>query len=381
MRWAKRALIGVAVLVLVAIVAAFSYLKVQSERPVVLPAPTGPDRVGRTVYDWEDQSRMDPCAPNGSTPRELSVWVWYPADPRSDARTATYWPTNWERALGESGVINDLSHTRPALVRTHAVEDASVSNSQRQYPVLVFAPGQGLAAADYTTIAEHLASNGYVVVGINPTYSVDVVLSSGRVVRSAAKAEDANFGQLASVWGDDMRFAARQMSDMSRASTGRFSGRLEGGRIGFFGHSLGGAAAAQACRHDDRCSGAVDLDGRLAGDVVKTGLGKPFLFLGSDGTLKDETVKTQVRSVLRGVPAGQGHVLTVSGAQHHNFTDHGVVFDLLSNISLGTIDGARALNLTSRYVQAFFSTYQLGRSDQLMAGPSNAFPEVHAEQV
>ena len=247
--------------------------------------------------------------------------------------------------------------------------------------MLVFTPGQGLAAADYTTIAEDLASNGYVVAGINPTYSVDVVLSSGRVVRSAAKAENANYGQLASVWADDMRFVASQMDGISTAASGRFSGRLESARIGFFGHSLGGGAAAQACRRDDRCPGAVDLDGRLGGDVLQTGLGKPFLFLGSDGSLKDDTVKAQVRSVLRGVPAGQGHVLTVAGAAHHNFTDHGVYFDLVSSISLGSIDGVRALHLSSRYLQAFFSSYQLGRADQLMAGPSKAFPEVHAEPV
>jgi len=380
-RWAKRALIGVAVLLLVALVAAFSYLKVQSDRSAVLPAPTGPDRVGRTVYDWVDQSRIDPFAPNGSTPRELSVWVWYPASPAPGAPTASYWPADWQRALGEGGGIKDLLHTRTALIHPHAVDGASISDSQRRYPLLVFAPGQGLSAAEYTTIAEDLASNGYVVAGINPTYSIDVVLSSGRVVRSAAKAENANYGQLASVWGDDMRFVARQMDGMSTASTGRFSGRLESARIGFFGHSLGGAAAVQACRHDDRCPGAVDLDGRLGGDVLQTGLGKPFLFLSSAGSLTDGAVKSQVRSVLRGVPAGQGHVLTVAGAAHHNFTDHGVYFDLVSSISLGSIDGARALHLSSRYLQAFFSSYQLGRPDQLMAGPSSAFPEVRAEPV
>ena len=115
--------------------------------------------------------------------------------------------------------------------------------------------------------------------------------------------------------------------------------------------------------------------------MLQTGLGKPFLFLGSDGTLKDDTVKAQVRNVLRGVPAGQGHVLTVAGAAHHNFTDHGVYFDLVSSISLGSIDGTRALRLSSRYLRAFFSSYLLGRPDQLMAGRSSAFPEVHAEPV
>ena len=381
MRWAKRALIGAVVLFLVILMAAFSYLKVQSDRSAVLPGPTGPDRVGRSVYVWADQSRMDPFAPNGSTPRELSVWVWYPASPAPGAPTASYWPAEWQRALGEGGGINDLLHTRPALIHPHAVEEASISDSQGRYPLLVFAPGQGLSVADYTTIAEDLASNGYVVAGVNPTYSVDVVLSSGQVVRSASKAENANYGQLASVWGDDMRFAAHQMDSLSAASTGRFSGRLESAGIGFFGHSLGGAAAVQACRHEDRCSGAADLDGRLGGDVLQTGLGKPFLFLGSQSSLSatDGALKTQVRSALRGVPPGQGHVLTVAGAEHYNFTDQGVYFDLVNSAFLGSIDGARALRISSRYLEAFFSSYELGHPDQLLAGPSSAFPEVRAE--
>jgi dienelactone hydrolase len=381
-RWANRLLIGVAALSLIVFVAAFGYLKVHSDRSVVLPAPTGPDRVGRTVYDWVDELRMDPFAPNGSTPRELSVWVWYPAEPPSGARSASYWPADWQRALGEAGVVSDLLTTSPSLIHPHAVDDAPVSSSQRKYPVLVLAPGQGLAAADYTTIAEDLASNGYVVAGINPTYSVDVVLSSGRVVRAASKAENASFGQLVSVWADDMRFVVRQMDRIAIASTDRFSGRLASGRIGFFGHSLGGAAAVQACRDEDRCSGAADLDGRLGGEVLQTGLGKPFLFLGSQGRLTTTTgvPKSQVQRVLRGVPPGQSHVLTVAGAEHY-FTDRGVYFDLLSQISLGSIDGARALRLGSRYLQAFFSSYVLGQADQLLTGPSATYPEVQAVPV
>jgi dienelactone hydrolase len=382
MRWVKRVLIGAAVLLLVVLVATFGYLKVQSDRSVVLPPPTGPDRVGRTVYDWVDQSRMDPFAPTGSTPRELSVWVWYPADPAPGARTASYWPPDWQRALGGAGGVNDLVHTRPALVHPHAVDDPPVSTSQPRYPVLVLAPGQGLPAADYTTIAEDLASHGYVVAGINPTYSIDVVLSSDRVVRSVAKAENADYGQLVSVWADDMRFVARQLDGIATASTGRFSGHLETARVGFFGHSLGGGAAVEACRRDDRCPGAADMDGLLGGDVLKTGLGKPFLYLGSEGGLSVTAgAKAQVRSVLQGVPVGQGHVLTVAGTGHHNFTDHGVYFDLAASISLGSLDGARALRVSSAYLRAFFSSYLLGRADQLMAGPSAAYPEVHTEPV
>jgi hypothetical protein len=115
--------------------------------------------------------------------------------------------------------------------------------------------------------------------------------------------------------------------------------------------------------------------------VLQTGLGKPFLFLGSQSSLRDGTVKAQVRSALRGVPVGQGHVLTVAGTEHYNFTDQGIYFDLVGSAFVGSIEGARALHLSSRYLRAFFSTYQLGRADQLLAGPSPTYPEVRAEPV
>src|SRR5690348_16307515 len=40
----------------------------------VLPTPTGPQSVGRVSFHWVDAKRRDP---NG--PRELLVYVWYPA--------------------------------------------------------------------------------------------------------------------------------------------------------------------------------------------------------------------------------------------------------------------------------------------------------------
>jgi hypothetical protein len=81
------------------------------------------------------------------------------------------------------------------------------------------------------------------------------------------------------------------------------------------------------------------------------------------------------------MPAGQGHVLTVAGTGHFNFTDRGVYFDLVDSLFLGSIDGARALRVTSTYVRAFFTSYLLGRADLLMTGPSATYLEVHAYSV
>jgi hypothetical protein len=162
---------------------------------------------------WTPSRLIDP------RPSSCQSWVWYPAGTASGMLVAPYWPSAWQRALGGAGGFSDLLHTRPTPIQAHALDHPQVSTNKRQYPVLVLAPGQSLMGADYTTIAEDLASHGYVVAGINPTYSIDVVLSSDRVIRSGANARDADYGQVARVWGDDMRFVvARWASSTQRPS-------------------------------------------------------------------------------------------------------------------------------------------------------------------
>ena len=54
--------------------------------------------------------------------------------------------------------------------------------------------------------------------------------------------------------------------------------------VGVFGHSFGGAAAAEICHLDDRFKAGIDLDGDPYGDVIKTGLNQPFMFILSEPT-------------------------------------------------------------------------------------------------
>lgn len=379
------ALLGLGGLGVVGVLGTLGYASAQSGQPVTLPAPTGPYRVGRALYDWTDHSRIDPFAPGGHTPRELSVWVWYPASPSPGATPAPYLPLAWQQAAvgqgsGLTAALNGIGHTPPRLIHAQAVADVPLSGIGQPFPVLIFAPGLGLAAYDYTTIAQDLASHGYVVVGVNPTYSTDVVLSGDRVVRHIPQAEDhANFSQLAQIWADDLRFVAGQMLALDPVPGNRFQGQLDTGHIGYFGHSLGGAAAALACSRDSRCSGAIDIDGALPDSVLQPGITEPFLFLGSGNSIPaGGTMGGQLTEELRRVPRGEGYVLTVTGARHDNFTDRGVYFNLLFPRLgvVGSINGARALAITTAYVRAFFGQYLEGVTPPLLVGPSSRFPEV-----
>lgn len=152
---------------LVAVVAAsvFAYGEAESSRVTSLPAPTGPYAVGRSSYHWIDRSREETFTKKKGDKRELMAFVWYPANkPGPHATTAAYLPGKWgDERQKEAGNFS-FATQRLGAVRTHSFKDAPVAEKTGRYPVLVMEPGLGPLPTDYTTLAENLASHGYVVV-------------------------------------------------------------------------------------------------------------------------------------------------------------------------------------------------------------------------
>src|SRR5207249_4221357 len=176
-RW-SRVVLRLALALVVALGGYVGYVAIRAAQPVTLPAPTGPYAVGRTVVDWTDSSRTDPLAPQPGTPRDLSVWLWYPGAPGPGAPQAPYAPDAWE-GLHFGGPFA-LAETDFADVHGHSFADVPVADGR--FPVVVLEPGMGLAAPQFTTIAESLASHGYVVAGVTPTYSANLTVLDGRAV-------------------------------------------------------------------------------------------------------------------------------------------------------------------------------------------------------
>ena len=119
-----------------------------------------------------------------------------------------------------------------------------------------------------------------------------------------------------------MAFAIDQLARMDQDPGGRFAGRLDLESIGVFGHSLGGATAAQFCHDDPRCKAGADLDGALYGNgkVIQEGLRQPFLFILSDHGEASDPVGRQIlgniQQAFRHCPPGQGFLMTIHGANH-----------------------------------------------------------------
>ncbi len=368
-------------------------------RPVTLPTPAGPYAVGRVEYDWVDPARAETFGPGRDGHRELDVWVWYPAQPASSSAApaaAAYLPAAWRAAREQTQqpyVLAQLLLQDPSVVQPHAVLAAPLATAQAAYPVLVFQPGLGPVLPDYTTLAEDLASRGYVVAGSTPTYSSAVVVfPDGRVAYGTDAATVSDLAtpaeaprildKLVEVWAADDSFVLSQTAALDQSDPdGRFTGHLDLNNVGFLGHSFGGAAAAETCHLDARCKAGLNLDGTPAGDVVQAGLEKPFMTLWSEPPSPSDANWRQSTQDMRRMESrlgGDGYQLMIRGSRHFNFTDNSVFYAPFLKLrgGLGSIDGRRFLSIATIYEAAFFDHYLKGQPEPLLAAPSAQYPEV-----
>ncbi|EOD64005.1 hypothetical protein H480_34075 [Amycolatopsis vancoresmycina DSM 44592] len=363
------------------------YAAVRAARPVTLPAPAGPYPVGRTIAEWTDHTRADPLAPHPGTPRRLSVWMWYPATVSAGSNPAPYTPGLW------AGLHLDApmgwGETSFDEVRTHSTADAPAAAGR--FPVIVLEPGLGFSAPQYTAFAESLASRGYLVLGVTPTYSANLSVLDGTTVTAseagnppAFEAADLHQGaaqaagdRLVDFWAADARFAAAQAKPLADPAV-----------TVYIGHSFGGAAALEACRSDPHCAGAADLDGTQYGTVVHTGLTKPALLIGSENSCitgmcvpSAPADQADLRTARTMLAASTGPVwrYRIRGAEHFDFSDYNAYYlaaPIRSALALGDIAGSEAL--VDAYLGAFADHVTRGRPAPVLTGPS-PYPEVEVQ--
>ena len=363
--------VGMGVLIALAIFTAFS--AVMRARTVTLPAVTGSAAVGRTEIMLSDTQRTDPFASDGRS-RELAVWIWYPATAGSSDEAAPYLPSSWAPLVNNLGPFSqDLS-----TVVTNSRENADLEGRP---PVVMLLPGLGQPVASYTALAEDLASHGYAVVGINPTESVDVVFPDGHLVPATALGAIAepnidawyeSAGRVTDVWVSDAQFVATSL-----AAGVPDLGELDWQHVAYVGHSIGGAAAFEACRQDQSCSAAVDLDGTLWTDVRQSGLAAPGLVLhGASAQGCGEFCDRAAADFETVAAAGNTQQFVVAGTEHLSFSDLGLMWGPVTSSLLGDIDAERMVALMRDTVRSFLDVHVRGAAADTFSVATAAYSEL-----
>ncbi len=391
----KTGLLSALALVLCGVVF-LSYLAVARNVPLQLPSPTGPYPVGRVEYDWVDASRPDLLVDLGSAPRELVVWIWYPAA-RNGTTTAPYLPPAWVDTRDRDQSFGVLVESNFNQIRTYSFENVPLVVTPKNFPVLIMEPGMGPMVTDYTVFAENLASHGYIVAGIQPTGTSNwTVFPDGRVALRSAKGtipdrdtpEEASMdaSRILAVWVGDVTFVIDQLAKIDADRTSPFQNRLDLENIGILGHSFGGATALAFCQKDARCKAGANMDGNPWGDSIQAPVPKPFMIFTEDYSKRCDANCTLVRQVYLHTRPGAAYFLSLSGARHFNFSDLPyrqipILRPLFRFVGLdGAITPDRGLAVTNAYLVAFFDAYLKGSTEALLQGPSPAYPEVTFEK-
>lgn len=379
---------------------------------VTLPALTGPFAVGRVIYDWADSAHSDPLAPVPGTKRELLVWIWYPAEGGQLGRVMDDYVPASLRAPAPP-IDPKLSFIQRLLVRffrlltrdssnvrSHSASNADVSRQKPSYPVVIVRGGASSGVLNYTALAEDLASHGYVVVGFDAPYRTGrVVFPDGRVIEETPEnnpelcalrvgsARDLCINRLLAAWTADIEFALDRLEQLNASGpSGRFAGRLDMTHVGVFGHSFGGAQAAQFCNDNPRCKAGIDIDGAPSGSVLQAKIRQPFMFLLSDHSHESDPQSRQImaniQSIYDGLPVDSRLRLTIRGASHFAFSDDGALFKshvvhVVARI-LGKlrIDPRRQLVVTAYCVHSFFDTYLKSASSSRPKLSFSLYPEI-----
>jgi dienelactone hydrolase len=345
------------------------------------PEPTGRFAVGTHVAQWTDPRRPETFTADPHDRRTVVVQLWYPArkSPPGAERAQYLGRTEHEartvsdalaRQVGLPGFLVD----GVPRARTHAVFDAPVAGGGGRFPVVLFSPGSGGVRTQNTAWAEELAAHGYVVAALDHPYdSAAVVLTDGRTIRSrtASTGDRDKDEELAADWtavrAADLGFVRTQLDRLDGGEiTGPPAGRLDTARTAVTGHSMGGAAALLAARHDRRFDAVIDLDGYPHGPASPS-LHQPTLALTQALTpATDPRYLPRLTEALERNSA-TSYRLTVPGAAHLTFMDGPLYLPPVPSI-VGSLGRTRSPRVVAATTLAFLdATLRPGPGDPAAA--------------
>jgi platelet-activating factor acetylhydrolase isoform II len=386
-----------------------------------LPPPDGRFAVGTVSLHLIDRSRKNPWP---ATPpyRELMVSVWYPARdagryplapqmlPGAAAHYGSQDGYGWQGYRVPPGTI-DWSAT---MTSGHVDAPVASAGNSHRFPVVLYSPPLEEPRTWETTLVQDLASRGYIVVTMDPTYEAsEVEFPGGRVIASEvpqwftqaqqdhdvpalmAKILNVRVADTQFVLGQLTALAAGREPDAGRQRLPRgLPGAMDLRRVGMLGVSAGGITTAEAMYSDSRIKAGIDLDGNVdspllpAGDflspVWRNGLDQPFMFMGDPKTDHNSVPSwhsfwTHTR--------GWHLDLTLDGASGENSYKDAV--PLIPQIArelhlprsfvtgdIGSIVPAQAIAAEEAYVSAFFDRWLRGHDTGLLDGPSPRYPDI-----
>lgn len=322
MRRTRAVLLAIGIVLLASLLSAAAWA---ASLRVDLPEPSGPHAVGRVQGEFD--------ADDG---RRVAYTAYHPAVAGTGTAGA-YMPAAIEDGTARRD-LGALRYLPDAWSHVHLPARDAADWPAGRFPLVVFSPGADVQPEYYSSLLSELASHGHVVAALaHPGTTPFVAYPDGS---SVASPEPARPASEALAKADHEARIAAVAADVSAAvdallGDSRLSGRLDG-RVAAIGHSLGGAAAAEAALADASILAVADLDGSLGPGAGSTPLARPVLLvedagptdaeLAARGLTRERYEALPERAARRAFVDGgdPGRLVVVEGGTHMTFaTDTG----------------------------------------------------------
>lgn len=376
-------------------------LVASSYAQLLIPAPTGEYTTGHSILKLVDTARIDPYnATSGS--RSLMISLFYPITkssckkicqtPYMPPATASY----NDASVAALGIPNGTFES--IRLQICCTTPTTAAKNLAKFPLVLFSTGLQGSRLQYSALAQELASAGYAVVTMDHTFEAQIVeFPDGTVIRGL---NDTYFdpevpGRLESVFRvrlADARFILRQLGRkdvVEKLVPGAKSGfgidAKKGDKVGFYGHSFGGAlAVAMLLSPASPIAAAINLDGQQFGNLSDTR--KPALLFGrAEPSPHNRTLDATWAAAWKHMK-GWRREIAAKDIEHNAFTDTGLLVKVAAEAGLelgdavkdviGTLDGARSFEIITSVVRAFFDLALKGKKATLFEKGDKAYPEL-----
>ena len=273
-----------------------------------------------------------------------------------------------------------------------ALMDAPVAKRGSEVPLVVIAPGSGVAAFNYSELAAAFVRRGYVVAVVDLPYVGISRLQEGRFLDGASdpiqqKDDPISWRPRVRQWSADISRVLDRLLQPGSPDLPKGL-RIDPRRIVITGHSLGGSVALQVCRDDERVEACGDFEGApMAADTYDKGSQKPLFVTAARSAKVDRPFKVPDLSdefwsyLRRSGPSSWA--VAITRASHMSYSD--APFELPSTLSRfggELMNPERSFDVYVGLVDAFARAYTPGgRGDRAFREYVNSTPEILARRT
>ncbi len=388
--------------ILIALTSVHQFVSAQTEQTITasdttqfkmeLPSPSGQYKIGTLISFVIDSTRFDSVSNKNG--RKIVFEIRYPSK-NKEGNTLKYIPNNLNQAMIKNQYYNidSFSLLKWGQLNSYSFNSLNPLASYKN-PILFFLHGFGVSRYNYISIIEELVSHGYIVVSIDSPNNGFHILPNGEIINTNY---DENPVFKCESMAADVNFIYEHLKSTNNKKLIQLIRRIDFNKAGVFGHSLGGAAALESCKNNNRFKACINLDGDPFGKVEEAGFNKPTLILLNEPLFSSERFikpgskerwdsmgierKNMWRNIFLKNNKVPAFAIRISGTNHFSFTDFPfVTHQYYRNSNAGIIiNRDRGLLIITRYIRAFFDRYLLNNNLIDISRLTKIYPETNIQ--